>query len=71
MPMARKVSLQDFLPVLTTLRLKIPTLYFRPGCDQMVLLIGVRPDTMFGTFDHGATISLSQYFRPMIQLMGV
>ncbi len=29
-PVVRKVSLQDFLPVLATLRSKIPTRYFRP-----------------------------------------
>ncbi len=33
-PVARKVSLQDFLPVLVVLRPKIMIWYFWPGCDQ-------------------------------------
>ncbi len=36
--------------------------YFRPGCDQLVFLSVVRPKAVFGTFDRGASISLSRNF---------
>ncbi len=70
-PVVRKVSFQDFLPVLAVLQPKIPIRYFQPGCDQTVLFTRVRPEAMLGTFDHGATIFLSQYFRPIVRPTGV
>ncbi len=69
-PVVCKVSLQDFLPILAALQPKIPIWYFRLGRDQMVLLMGVRLETMFGSFDRGATVSLSRYFWPMVRLLG-
>ncbi len=32
-PVVRKISFQNFLPLLANLRPKIPIRYFRPGCD--------------------------------------
>ncbi len=48
-PVAREVSPQEFLPVLPTLSPKISIWYFRPRCDQLVLLTMVRPNTVFAT----------------------
>ncbi len=37
---------------------------------ELVFLTIVRPKSMFGRFDHRATIILSRYFWPMVRLMG-
>ncbi len=50
-PVVCIVSLQEFLPVLTALRPKIPIWYIRPGCDQIVLLTRMRLFPYYGTFD--------------------
>ncbi len=57
-----KVSLHDFLPLSAALRPKIPIRYLQPGCNQLVLLIIMRPKAVFGTFDCGASISLPRKF---------
>ncbi len=54
-PMAPKVSFQDFLPLFGGPRPEIMNRSFWPACDQMVLLTGVRPKSMFSLFDCCAT----------------
>ncbi len=54
-PMVPKVSLQEFLALFGGLRLEITNRSFWPSCDQMVILTGMRPKSMFGLFDHCAT----------------
>ncbi len=53
--MVPNVSLQDFLPLFAASRPEMTNRSFWPSCDQMVLLTGVRPKSMFGLFDHCAT----------------
>ncbi len=50
-PVARKVSPHDFLPVLGAPWPKISNRSFWSLCDQMVLLIGVRPKPGFSHFE--------------------
>ncbi len=49
------------------------THFCRPMVEnyESVFLTVVRPKSMFGRFDHRATIILSRYFLPMVRLMGV
>ncbi len=72
-PVVRKVSPQDFLPVLGAPQPKIMNRSFWLSCDQMVLLTGVRRKPGFGHFVERPWVKFSKFwpaelrtFTPMV-----
>ncbi len=61
-PLVRKVSPQDFLPILGAPRPKISNRFFWPACDQMVLLTDVRPKPGFGPFVVRLQVTFSKFW---------
>ncbi len=61
-PVVRKVSHQDFLPVLASQRLKITNRSFWPSCDQVILLTAVRPKPGSGPFEMRPWVKFSKFW---------